>query len=113
MDEYTKVRNKLVHLETQLELRFSKLTDNITHAQEPLAQDFAEQATQLENSEVVDFLGNFTRNELIQIKQAIIRLDSGDYGVCVQCGQDISPERLAALPFVDKCIGCAKRAEQR
>lgn len=109
MDDYSQVRNQLVALLAQLEYRFNKITDNVTHVNEPLSHDFAEQATELENSEVVDFLGNFTRDEMIQIKQAIDRIDRGNYGQCVECGETIQPERLVALPYAAKCIHCAQK----
>lgn len=109
MADYSEARNTLVALLAELEHRFGKLTDNITHANEPLSHDFAEQATELENSEVVDFLGNFTRSEIAQVKQAIKRIDEGDYGDCVACGEPINPERLKILPFTAKCIRCAEK----
>lgn len=109
MDDYTEVRNNLVALLAELEQRFNKITDNITHANEPLSRDFEEQATEMENSEVVDFLGNFTRDEMIQIKQAIKRIDDGEYGICVECGEAVLPQRLKILPFAAKCIRCAEK----
>jgi RNA polymerase-binding transcription factor DksA len=109
MDNYTEVRSQLVALLAELEQRFHKITDNITHANEPLSHDFEEQATELENSEVVDFLGNFTRDEIAQVRQAIKRIDEGDYGMCVECGEPVNPERLKILPFIGTCIHCAEK----
>ena len=40
---------------------------------------------------------------------ALARVDSGSYGVCESCGQDIAPERLAARPAATLCITCASR----
>ena len=111
MTNYTETRNNLVALLAELEQRFNKITDNITHANEPLSRDFEEQATEMENSEVVDFLGNFTRDEITQVKQAIKRIDEGEYGFCINCGEDIAPERLKALPFTARCIRCAEKGE--
>jgi RNA polymerase-binding transcription factor DksA len=110
MADYTEVRNNLMAVLAELEKRFNNITDNVTHVNEPLSRDSEEQATELENSEVVDFLGNFTRDEITQVKAAIKRIDVGDYGVCVACGEAIQPERLKALPFVAKCIHCAKKS---
>lgn len=110
MEDYTEVRNNLVALLAELEHRFNNITDNVTHANEPLSRDFEEQAAELENSEVVDFLGNFTRDEIIQVKQAIKRIDDGEYGNCVECGEPILAERLKILPFVAKCVRCAGKA---
>lgn len=52
------------------------------------------------------------RREIAQIDSAIARVDSGEYGVCHDCGQDIDPRRLAALPYALLCTECAARREQ-
>jgi RNA polymerase-binding protein DksA len=55
-----------------------------------------------ENSEAV----------LNAIDGALARIDSGTYGVCKNCGQQISVERLEAIPWTTQCIDC-KRKERR
>ncbi len=44
---------------------------------------------------------------LQQIDAALHRLDAGDYGCCVICGEDISAKRLEIDPVVARCIDCA------
>lgn len=48
--------------------------------------------------------------ELRKIDAALARLDSGDYGWCVRCGEEIAAERLQLDPAVPNCIACAKGA---
>lgn len=45
--------------------------------------------------------------EMVRIEAALKRIDDGDYGWCVRCGEAIAPKRLAADPTVPTCIGCA------
>lgn len=45
--------------------------------------------------------------ELARVDAALKRIDSGDYGYCVTCGEDISPERLQSDPATPQCIDCA------
>jgi RNA polymerase-binding transcription factor DksA len=47
-----------------------------------------------------------------QLKEALERLDEGDYGICESCGLPIDPERLEVLPRTTLCIQCAREAEQ-
>lgn len=42
------------------------------------------------------------------VADAIARLDSGTFGVCENCNQDIAEERLQAMPFARHCVVCAK-----
>ena len=50
-----------------------------------------------------------TRTQVEALDTALARVDSGGYGVCESCGQDIAPERLAARPSATLCITCASR----
>lgn len=48
------------------------------------------------------------RNLLEQITDAIARLDDGTYGVCENCGEPVSEERLKALPYTPYCVRCSR-----
>jgi len=50
--------------------------------------------------------------ELREIEQALQRLEIGDYGRCVDCGQTIAPARLAAAPVTRRCVECQARYER-
>lgn len=45
------------------------------------------------------------------IDEALVRLTDGSYGVCADCGAEISERRLAAVPFATLCIACQSRQE--
>ena len=47
--------------------------------------------------------------ELKRIASALVRIDDGDFGFCVVCGEEIGPERLKMDPAVPTCIDCASR----
>ena len=47
------------------------------------------------------------RHDLVRIEMALRRLDAGDYGYCVECGEEIPDKRLAIDPMAEKCVGCA------
>jgi len=112
MKEYEEVRSHLVAMLEELNLRLSRITDNVRHSEVPLEKDFAEMATQNVNNEVMDYLGNSARAEIEMINQAIARIDNGQYGICQVCDEPISKERLAALPYSNMCIKCASKAER-
>jgi DnaK suppressor protein len=46
-----------------------------------------------------------TKN-LIQIDAALKRIDYGEFGICLDCEEAISPKRLAALPWAGYCFHC-------
>jgi len=45
--------------------------------------------------------------DLQRIDAALNRLEQGEYGACVKCGEDIAPKRLRIDPAAAACIACA------
>ena len=43
---------------------------------------------------------------LIQIGAALKRIDDGEFGICLDCEEPISPKRLAAVPWAAYCLHC-------
>jgi len=56
-------------------------------------------------------LVDIRQEELIKMDAAERKLNEGTYGVCEECGKDISEERLAALPCAVRCVQCEERLE--
>jgi len=48
------------------------------------------------------------RAHIQRIDAALRRLDSGDYGYCVECGEEIAEKRLQVDPAAPFCINCAR-----
>ena len=48
---------------------------------------------------------------LATLDAALARVDAGDYGQCVDCGEDIATQRLAANPAAERCTECQERSE--
>lgn len=67
------------------------------------AKDWEEMATEREGDEVLEDLGQSARNEIRMIDAALKRVDEGEYGFCVTCGERISEERLDVLPGTPFC----------
>lgn len=50
--------------------------------------------------------------ELAIVDAALARIAAGDYGCCLDCGEDIAPERLSANPAAARCTECQERTER-
>lgn len=55
---------------------------------------------------------NTHRENLQKIDEALRKLNEGTYGICEDCGEEISAERLKVLPFAIYCIDCQEKREQ-
>jgi DnaK suppressor protein len=52
------------------------------------------------------------RQRLLGIDAALMKLREGTYGVCEECGGEISAERLKVMPFAIFCVDCQEKKEQ-
>jgi DnaK suppressor protein len=77
---------------------------------------YADEVDEIQASERRE-IGFATRELLVgkvnRIVAALERLDAGEYGMCVECGETIAPARLQALPEVQTCVRCQGRLERQ
>lgn len=104
------IRDKLHHALRGVLDRSSKITANLRRERNPLGGDWKENASVLENDEVLDALDAESRVRIEQLRGALGRIDAGTYGTCVRCNGPIAAERLEAIPEITTCIDCAREA---
>lgn len=49
---------------------------------------------------------------LRNVRSALRRIDEGSFGICLHCEEEISPKRLAAVPWTSLCIQCQEQADR-
>jgi RNA polymerase-binding transcription factor len=104
------LRAELQAKKKELSSRLERITANLQRGYD---SDSKEMAKELEDSEVVDALGNEARAEIAKISAALVRLDNGRYGICVECSEPIEAGRIKVYPYADECIDCARFDEHR
>ncbi len=96
---------------TRLLARREELTRRVREIEHDLAEeapkDWEDRASEREGDEVLEDLEEAGLAELRMIEAALKRIEAGEYGVCVNCGEDIAPERLDAVPHAARCRHCA------
>ncbi len=103
---------------TSIEARRKALTDRLAELEDRLqdieeeldshqSKDWEELATEREEDEVLERMGTSGQAEIRMIQAALGRMDAGEYGFCVKCGNEIMPERLDVLPYTPFCRTCA------
>lgn len=108
MSNIQSLKERLQVMQEQLAIKLHKIKQDVTRVANT---DWAEQAQERENDEVMDALGNEVRRELQQVNRALRRIDEGDYEYCSDCGEPIALARLQVLPFTDYCIECATKRD--
>lgn len=74
--------------------------------------DIVDRANNSYNREFMFALSDTERQILVEIEDALGRLDKGSYGTCVHCSDEIPKARLKALPWARYCIDCQEQVEQ-
>lgn len=87
------LRKRLVEIEEELDSHKSK--------------DWEEMATEREPDEVLEREGTLGQEEMAKIQAAFDRMDKGEFGFCVTCGDEIAAPRLAIVPHTPFCRKCA------
>lgn len=100
-------KKKLITLKGDLTQRVNAIDKDIKH--EGMSANWTEQATERENDEVLESLGNASEQELVMVNKALKRIDSSEYFTCSICGDDIPSARLELLPFSTHCVSCAEK----
>ncbi|MGD8934096.1 MAG: TraR/DksA family transcriptional regulator [Gammaproteobacteria bacterium] len=111
MQSPDKYRQKLLDLRDQYNKKIGAIDADVHHKNEPVEKDFAEQATQRENDDVLNALNEDAKIIVGQINSALHRIESGDYGICTECGAEISEGRLDIVPYAALCIKCAEKSD--
>ncbi len=69
-----------------------------------IAED--DQATMHHDEYIALHLNSLDYATLCMVEGALQRLDTGRYGVCLNCGEPISAKRLKAIPWAEYCLAC-------
>jgi DnaK suppressor protein len=75
-------------------------------------EDIVDRANNHYNRELMFSLSDTERQRLLQIEDALRRMDEGTYGRCSNCGGPINPLRLEAVPWTRFCIDCQELVER-
>ncbi len=89
----------------------SETVSTLTEQREALT-DSVDIAADETNRDFVLRLQDRDRRLVGKIREALKRIDDGEYGICTACGDDIAERRLMARPVATHCIDCKTEAEQ-
>jgi DnaK suppressor protein len=106
--ELNKYRNVLEDKQADL-VRMMRNRDGIVIEKSADALDEVQYATERELAiRSLDRDSNLLRN----VRGALVRIEEGSFGVCLHCEEEISPKRLAAVPWTTFCIQCQELADR-
>ena len=100
--------------ERQIALRraVSRTEEDGRIADQDTAQDIADRAASSYTKEFLFSQSNNDRQLLQMVETALQRIREGEFGECVNCGNEINAKRLEAVPWTRYCIECQEKLEK-
>jgi DnaK suppressor protein len=106
--EMNKFKKILENKQDELE-RIVRNRDAITIEKSADALDEVQHAAERELAiRNLDRESNLLRN----VRSALRRIEDGSFGICLHCEEEISPKRIAAVPWAPFCIQCQEQADK-
>jgi DnaK suppressor protein len=103
------VKQKLLDERTLL---IGKLKDNDLSVDDAETPDPVDLAVRNYSKNVMLAVSENESRQLALIDEALLRVDDDEYGFCQNCENEISPKRLAAIPWARYCLNCQELVEQ-
>jgi RNA polymerase-binding transcription factor DksA len=104
MTDLAQRRAQLMDRLSVLDARLHEIEDELDSHQ---TKDWEDLAVERESDEVLERLGVSGQEEIARIRAALGRMEAGEYGFCVRCGDAIAEARLDLLPATPFCSRCA------
>ena len=75
-------------------------------------QDIADEAANIYNKQILLSLNENERMRLQEVDEALDRIENGTYGICEECGGQISLKRIEVRPVAKYCVPCLTKLEK-
>jgi DnaK suppressor protein len=74
--------------------------------------DIGDMSANTYSRDVLMNLSEAQRQKIRDIDAALERVEAGEYGICLRCGEEIDPKRMSVRPFSRYCVECKTEVEK-
>jgi DnaK suppressor protein len=105
-------KKRLLAKQEELLRLVTKTEQDGREADEEATQDIADKAANSYTKEFLFHQSDENRRLLQLVNEALERLKTGTYGLCVACQEEVQQKRLEAVPWARHCIECQEKQDQ-
>jgi DnaK suppressor protein len=112
-------KKRLEYFKKRLEAKQQELRRTVSRTEQDgrvadseTAQDIADKAASSYTKEFLFHQSNSERQLLNMVESALGRMREGEFGSCINCGNEVNAKRLEAVPWTRYCIDCQEKLEQ-
>ncbi len=112
-EQLARLKERLLNVRETLVRDVDHIQKHSNDEYESEVPDINDEASRTYSRNVMLSRGEAERHQLKLIDEAISAIESGDYGVCVDCESEIPFERLLSVPYVERCVNCMTKFEDK
>ncbi|MDQ2899859.1 MAG: TraR/DksA family transcriptional regulator [Acidobacteriota bacterium] len=105
-------RRQLLAKERELNSAIERASAEVPEQDELATLDYGDKANSNYTKDSLLQQRSHDSGELIEVQDALRRMEAGTYGICAECGEPIPPKRLDAVPWTRVCIQCQRFQDQ-
>lgn len=110
--EFQPVKEELLRLRDELLREVSGSYETCRELGQDGVADIGDMSANAYSRDMLFNLSEAQRQRIRDIDAALERIEAGEYGICLQCGEAIAPRRLEVRPFSRYCIDCKTEIEK-
>ena len=111
-NRFAEVKNQLLKMREDLLREVSESYETCREMGQDGVPDIGDMSTIAYNRDVLFNLSETQQQKVRDIDAALERMAEGEYGICAECGEEISPRRMEVRPFSRYCIECKSELEK-
>lgn len=111
-EDFKGVREQLLRMRADLLREVNESYETCRELGQDGVPDIGDMSANAYSRDVLFNLSETQRRQIRDIDAALERIDKGEYGVCMNCGEKIAERRLEVRPFSRYCIDCKTDIEK-
>lgn len=110
--EMQQAREHLLRLRREVMLEVQEAAAACREMGQDGVPDIGDMSATTYSRDVLLNLSEAQRQKIRDIDAALERVAVGEYGICLRCGEEIEPKRMAVRPFSRYCVECKTEVEK-
>lgn len=111
-DNYSEVKEQLQKMRDDLIKEINGSYETCRELGQDGVPDIGDMSSIAYSRDILFNLSETQQQRIRDIDAALERIAIGEYGICAECGEDISPRRMEVRPFSRYCIDCKSDIEK-
>ncbi len=112
-EKIEKIKKDLLDMREQLWIEIKHKQGEAAELRDAGVPDPGDEGTTEDLRDFLHLMSDSKREQILEIDEALDRIQNGTYGICEECGGEIKIKRLEIQPYTRYCVSCKEEIEKR